>query len=83
MFITHDNEELLAEIEGDIYEFGDNHKVAVWIRIVEGQHIITNYDFISEERPIDPSKECGADEHIEILKLKAVKEFLIRQSGLN
>jgi len=82
MFVTHDNEELLAEIDEDIFEFGENYKVAVWIRIVESQHIITNYDFISEERPIDYSKECGADEHIEILKLRTVKEFLIRQSGL-
>ena len=82
MIVTHDNEKLLAEIEGDIFEFGENHKVAAWIRIVSGRHIITNYDFISEEDPIDPSKECGADEHIEILKLRTVREFLIRQSGL-
>nr|DAX70976.1 MAG TPA: hypothetical protein [Caudoviricetes sp.] len=53
--IIYESLELIADLEQDILEFGNDYIVAVWYKEIDGVTIYTNYDFINEDSPIDQS----------------------------
>lgn len=54
--ISYDCSELIEELKEDIEEFGGDTVVAVWQKEIGGVTIYTNYDFIEEEVPLEPSE---------------------------
>lgn len=60
--------DLISDVKTDISEFGEEYEIAIWIRTVEGHDIITNYDFINEDDPINQS-ECKEGERIAYITL--------------
>lgn len=78
--ISHDSEELIAELKSDIAEFGDID-VFVWIEKIEGVDICVNYDFIQEEIPLT-TDELKEGEFIEKMKSKDLLKRLIKQNEI-
>lgn len=50
--ISFECSELIEELKDDISEFGGDRIVAVWCREYQGVTIYTNYDFITEDKPL-------------------------------
>ena len=81
MKISYDSEELIAELKQDILEFGTDKMFLVWIKNICGTEIVTNYDFIIEEKPIT-SKEINADEKVILMQANLLLEKLIKQNEI-
>lgn len=81
--ITYDSGELIDEVLECIDEMGGEKEVAVWIRTAYGKKIITNFDLIEEDDPIDEAKECGPDEKIGYMTLGELLKHLKDQSGIS
>lgn len=54
--ISFECSELIEELKDDISEFGDDRIVAVWCREYQGVTIYTNYDFITEDKPLQKTE---------------------------
>ena len=76
---SYDCEELIEELEKDINEFGDIEMYAFFENI-QGKQIITNYDFIEEEKPLT-SKEVG-NAIVKIMKASEILKILKEQNKI-
>lgn len=63
---SYDSEDLIKELKIDIAEFGKDKEFYAWYKIIEGVKLYTNYDFISDEKPL-PEKELAPGEEVEII----------------
>lgn len=80
--ISYDSEELIKEVKNDVVEFGENEKVYVFLKKIEnGKVILTNYDFITKEKPLS-KKELQKNEYLEIWELKDVLNQLNLQNDI-
>lgn len=79
--IIYESLELIADLEQDILEFGNDYIVAVWYKEIEGVTIYTNYDFINEDSPIDQS-ELQEGEKIKPVTMGALLVALEQQSSM-
>lgn len=79
--IIYESLELIADLEQDILEFGNDYIVAVWYKEIDGVTIYTNYDFINEDSPIDQS-ELQEGEKIKPVTMGALLVALEQQSSL-
>ena len=61
-------EELIEDAVECAAEFGEDHKVAAWVKTLDGLEYISNFDYIVEEDPIDPS-ECKEGETIRVMRI--------------
>lgn len=85
MRISYASDELIAELEEDIAEFGPDEKIAVWIRKYPdygGVEFIVNYDFLTEEQPVDMAKELGENERMAIMRAADALEVLKEQNRI-
>lgn len=85
MRISYASDELIAELEEDIAEFGPEEKIAVWIRKYPdygGVEFIVNYDFLTEEQPVDMAKELGGNERMAIMRAADALEVLKEQNRI-
>lgn len=55
--ISFECSELIEELKDDISEFGGDRIVAVWCREYQGVTIYTNYDFITDDKPLQKTKQ--------------------------
>ena len=71
--------EMLLSIEEDIAEYGKDHYVSLWLKLVDGVFVILNYDemYDDERVYVGFNEECGEDEYEVYFTLEKVKEFLI------
>lgn len=79
--IIYESLELIADLEQDILEFGNDYIVAVWYKEIDGVTIYTNYDFINEDSPIDQS-ELQDGEKIKPVTMGALLVALEQQSSM-
>lgn len=79
--IIYESLELIADLEQDILEFGNDYIVAVWYKEIDGVTIYTNYDFINEDSPIDQS-ELQEGEKIKLVTMGALLVALEQQSSM-
>ena len=79
--IIYESLELIADLEQDILEFGNDYIVAVWYKEIDGVTIYTNYDFINEDSPIDQS-ELQEGEKIKPMTMGALLVALEQQSSM-
>lgn len=79
--IIYENLELIADLEQDILEFGNDYIVAVWYKEIDGVTVYTNYDFINEDSPIDQS-ELQDGEKIKPVTMGALLVALEQQSSM-
>lgn len=79
--IIYESLELIADLEQDILEFGNDYIVAVWYKEIDGVTIYTNYDFINEDSPIDQS-ELQDGEKIKPMTMGALLTALEQQNSL-
>lgn len=56
--ISFECSELIEELKDDISEFGGDRIVAVWCREYQGVTIYTNYDFITDDKPLQKKQSC-------------------------
>ena len=81
MKISYDSEDLIKECRADIFEFGENTPVVIWVKIICGQKFITNYDFIEPELPVT-EEEIKQGETLETSTLGNVLNQLIKQNAI-
>ena len=79
--IIYESLELIADLEQDILEFGNDYIVAVWCKEIDGVTVYTNYDFINEDSPIDQS-ELQDGEKIKPMTMGALLTALEQQNSL-
>lgn len=79
--IIYESLELIADLEQDILEFGNDYIVAVWYKEIDGVTIYTNYDFINEDSLIDQS-ELQEGEKIKPVTMGALLVALEQQSPM-
>lgn len=79
--IIYESLELIADLKQDILEFGNDYIVAVWYKEVDGVIVYTNYDFIDEDSPIDPS-ELQEGEKIKSMTMGALLVALEQQNSM-
>lgn len=79
--IIYESLELIADLEQDILEFGNDYIVAVWYKEIDRVTIYTNYDFINEDSPIDQS-ELQEGEKIKPVTMGALLVALEQQSSM-
>lgn len=70
--ISYECSELIEELKQDIEEFGGDRVVAVWCKEYEGVTIYTNYDFITDDMPLENSEVNG-----EVVKPMTMSALLI------
>ena len=73
---------LIEELKEDIKEFGGDTIVAVWCKYVNDVKIYTNYDFVTEEDPIDKKIELKNDEFITVMSMSDLLPLLERQNSV-
>lgn len=56
MRITYRSDQLIAECQSDIAEFGPDAQVAAWYIFANGQPLVRNYDFYEPDDPIRMSE---------------------------
>ena len=78
MKISYDCEDLIEELKENIAEFGDIDMYAFFDKI-EGFTVLTNYDFIEEEKPLSP-KEFEEDTVVQIMKASEILKILEEQN---
>lgn len=54
--ISFECSELIEELKDDISEFGGGRIVAVWCREYQGVTIYTNYDFVTDDKPLQKTE---------------------------
>lgn len=79
MNISYECSELIEELENDIKEFGDIDMYAFFEK-VDKYTFITNYDFISEEFPLN-LKELKDGTIIKIMKASEILKNLKEQNN--
>lgn len=63
---SYDSEDLIQELKLDIAEFGQGEQFYALYKVVEGVKLYTNYDFISEEKPLS-AQDIKSGEKVEII----------------
>lgn len=81
MNISYDSSELIAELKQDIFEFGEDKELVAFYKIINNVKIYTNYDFITEEMPIQKN-ELRRGEKLEKVKAKDLLKALIKQNNI-
>ena len=82
--VSYESKELIEELRADIAEFGAGHKFAVWLRTYPeygGVEFAVNYDFMSEEMPIEPD-EVRENERIVTMTASELMGRLIDQDAV-
>lgn len=79
MNISYECSELIEELENDMKEFGDIDMYAFFEKI-DKYTLITNYDFISEEFPLNV-KELKDDTIVKIMKASEILKNLKEQNN--
>lgn len=80
MELSCECEELIEELEEDIKEFGENEEMYAFFEEINGLFILTNYDFIVEERPLT-SIEIG-NAMVCVMKAKEILKILKKQNSV-
>lgn len=79
--ISFECSELIEELKDDISEFGGDRIVAVWCREYQGVTIYTNYDFITEYKPLQKT-ELQKNEQIKKMTMTALLMLLEEQNSI-
>lgn len=79
MKISYECSNLIKELESDIEEFGDIDMYAFFEEI-QGYTFLTDYDFISNEKPLN-SKEIDKAV-VQIMKASKILEILKEQNSI-
>lgn len=79
--IIYESSELIADLQQDILEFGNDYIVAVWYKEIDGVTVYTNYDFINEDSQIDQS-ELQDGEKIKPMTMGALLVALEQQNSM-
>lgn len=79
--ISFECSELIEELKDDISEFGGDRIVAVWCREYQGVTIYTNYDFITENKPLQKT-ELQKNEQIKKMTMTALLMLLEEQNSI-
>lgn len=79
--ISYECSELIEELKHDIAEFGSSKIVAVWYKEDQGTTIYTNYDYITEDQPIDES-ELESGEYLKEMTMGALLSALEAQNTM-
>lgn len=79
--ISFECSELIEELKDDISEFGGDRIVAVWCREYQGVTIYTNYDFITEDKPLQKT-ELQKNEQIKKMTMTALLMLLEEQNSI-
>lgn len=79
--ISFECSELIEELKDDISEFGGDRIVAVWCREYQGVTIYTNYDFITEDKPLKKT-ELQKNEQIKKMTMTALLMLLEEQNSI-
>ena len=80
MKLSYECSELIEELKEDIEEFGDIDMYAFFEEI-DGYTFLTNYDFISEEKPLTV-EEFKEDTVVQIMKASKILEILEDQNKI-
>lgn len=79
--ISFECSELIEELKEDIAEFGGDLTVAVWCKNLHGVTVYTNYDFITDDDPINKS-ELQDGEFIQPMSMSALLTLLEKQNEI-
>lgn len=79
--ISFECSELIEELKDDISEFGGDRIVAVWCREYQGVTIYTNYDFITDDKPLQKT-ELQKNEQIKKMTMTALLMLLEDQNSI-
>jgi hypothetical protein len=79
--ISYECSELIEELKQDIAEFGSSKIVAVWCKEIQGTTVYTNYDYITENQPIDES-ELEQGEYLKEMTMGALLTALEAQNAM-
>ncbi len=74
MKISYESDELIAELEKDIEEFGRDEELWGFYKVIGEQKVYVNYDFIVEENEI---KNDEIDENVHLERLPAPQLFKV------
>lgn len=80
-YISYECSELIEELTQDIVEFGSSKIVAVWCKDIQGTTVYTNYDYITENQPIDES-ELEQGEYLKEMTMGALLTALEVQNAM-
>lgn len=81
ILISFECTELIEELEEDIREFGNDLKVVVWCKKVNGAEIYTNYDFIDDDMPVGKN-EIEHDEYLTEMTAGELLPLLKKQNDV-
>lgn len=79
--ISFECSELIEELKDDISEFGGDRIVAVWCREYQGVTIYANYDFVTEDKPLQKT-ELQKNEQIKKMTMTALLMLLEEQNSI-
>jgi len=79
--ISFECSKLIEELKEDIAEFGGEVFVAVWCKILSGVTVYTNYDFITDDNPVEKS-ELKSGEFIQPMSMTALLTLLEKQNEI-
>lgn len=79
--ISYECSDLIEELKEDIAEFGGNTVVAVWCMDSQGVILYTNYDFITEDKPLNEN-ELRPGELIKKMTMSALLVLLEKQNEI-
>ena len=80
MKISYECSDLIEELKQDIIEFGDIEMYAFFEKI-DGYTFLTNYDFISEEKPLS-SEEFEKSTVVQKMKASEILKILEEQNSI-
>lgn len=80
MKISYECSDLIEELKNDINEFG-NIKMYAFFEKINGFLFLVNYDFISEELPLQ-IKEFNETTMVQIMKAKEILKILEKQNSI-
>lgn len=80
MKISYECSDLIEELKQDILEFGDIEMYAFFEK-VDGYTFLTNYDFISEEKPLS-SEEFEKSAVVQKMKASEILKILEEQNSI-
>lgn len=74
--------DLINELKMDIAECGKDEIFAVWVRKYpeHGVELVVNYDFITDEQPIDKNREVARNERLVLMQANVLLNRLIKQN---
>lgn len=79
--ISYESDELIAELEKDIEEFGKNIEMYAIFKWINGAKIYTDYDFIEEDLPLSKD-ELDMDEFVEIMSAEKLMNHFKEQNDI-